>query len=134
MSKGGRQHTTPYANIFIDPYTIQKDNKIEHDLFPSDFIYSLGSSSKYIGATKLFCKPDEEDEEIDNKSAEALVSIDEQDFLDKIKKGKYLGTSIPDSLEEALYAFVLARAIRDVMGQEKEHCSMLIHVKLAPFF
>lgn len=121
---------TPYANIFIDPYTIQKDNKIEHDLFPSDFIYSLGSSSKYFGATKLFCKPDEEDEEIDNKSAEALVSIDEQGFLDKIKKGKYLGTSIPDSLEEALYAFVLARAIRDVMGQEKEHCSMLIHVSL----
>lgn len=121
---------TPYANIFIDPYTVQKGNKIEHDLFPSDFIYSLGRSSNYIGATKLFCKPEEEDEVIDNKSSDALVSIDEQGFLDEIKKGKYIGTPIPDSMEEALYAFVLARVIRDVMGQEKEHCSMLIHVSL----
>lgn len=121
---------TPFANIFIDPYSVQKGNKIYHDLFPSDFIYTLGCSSKYIGATKLFCKAEEEDDTQDSKLAEALVSIEEKDFLDNMKKGNYFGTSIPDSLEEALYAFVLARVIRDVMGQEREHCSMLIHVSL----
>lgn len=122
---------TPYANIFIDPYVEQGNNGIEQDLFPSDFIYTLGTSSNYIGATKLFCKPDEEDEEeIDNMSSNAIVTINEDKFLKNIKEEKYNGTSIPESLIDAVYAFVLARVMRDIKGQEKEHCSMLIHISL----
>lgn len=43
---------TPYANIFIDPDT--KQEMLDHDLFPRDFIYALEAPSNYIGARSIF--------------------------------------------------------------------------------
>ena len=43
---------TPFANIFINPYSFHE--MIAEDLFPKDYIYSLNAPSNYIGARNIF--------------------------------------------------------------------------------
>ena len=122
---------TPYANIFINPDT-NNDARIQaQDLFPRDYIYCLGTPSNYIGASKLFVSGNYEQIE-DNSDLELspnIVTIDsENEFMDSLKDGTYRNLSLPSSLGTALQSFIIARIIRDLRHQEKEHCSMLIHI------
>ena len=122
---------TPYANIFINPDT-NNDARIEaQDLFPRDYIYCLGTPSNYIGASKLFLTDNNVHVE-DNPDLELppnIVTIDsENEFMDSLKDGTYRNHSLPSSLGTALRSFIIARIIRDLRHQEKEHCSMLIHI------
>ncbi len=122
---------TPYANIFINPDT-NNDARIQaQDLFPRDYIYCLGTPSNYIGASKLFVTGNDEQVE-DNPDSELspnIVTIDsEKEFMDSLKDGSYRNHSLPSSLGTALQSFIIARIIRDLRHQEKEHCSMLIHI------
>lgn len=108
---------TPFVNIFIDPDS--EHEMVGDDLFPRDFIVSLDPPDNYFGASKVFI--DEADR--------IIRHIDDHDALLPLthKKGHPVN-GLPDSLVDAMRAFVLARAIRLVRGQSDRHSSMLVNV------
>lgn len=110
---------TPYANIFIDPDTEQE--MLDHDLFPRDFIYALEAPSNYIGARSIFAK--------NAKYSYMLKSNDDcESALPMKHKKEDVLTYIPKSLEEAISAFFVSNAIRDLRGDTKSHRTMMINI------
>lgn len=110
---------TPFANIFINPDAY--DAEAREELFPKNFIYLLDAPTTYFGPDKVFLN-----EEI---SGTVLVRIDDcEDYLPFSHKNGSLVAELPPSLYQALNQFILARAIRNLRGQERKHCSMLVNV------
>ena len=108
---------TPFANIFIDPDS--DDQMMGHDLFPRDFIVSLDPPTNYFGAARVFR----------DSSDMVLRDIDDhEDLLPTTHKIDHVVTGMPESLEDAVRVFLLARAIRLVRGQDRSHNSMLVNV------
>jgi len=108
---------TPFANIFIDPDS--EDAMVGHDLFPRDFIVSLDPPDNYFGATKVFIEDSEN------------IVHPVEDHADLLPLKHLIGhhvTGLPESLETAVRAFVLARAIRLARAQAGKHNSMLVNV------
>lgn len=125
---------TPFANIFIH----ERGETIEAgpDLFPSAFIINLAAPSTYIGPSKVFGLINEE-----NRLGLPLVRTIEDCFIENTKLGWMpIGHknghkpiyenehNIPNSLIEAIHAFILACAVRKIRKQGTQHCSMLVHV------
>jgi Z1 domain len=110
---------TPFANIFIDPDAFDK-NAYE-ELFPRDFIHSLDAPTTYFGPDKVFLN--------DENSSAILRQIDDcEECLPFVHKNGFPVAELPPSLYRALDQFIVARAIRNLRGQERKHCSMLINV------
>ncbi|TAK91935.1 MAG: endonuclease [Aquabacterium sp.] len=110
---------TPFANVFIDPDTSDEDF-FKEELFPRDFIYALEAPSNYIGATRIFG---------DDGVPGFLEEIDDAEACFPLKhKSSYRVDTLPDTLLQALYAFISANAIRDLRGQTSSHRSMLVNV------
>jgi hypothetical protein len=112
---------TPFANIFINP----DEEHVKHgnDLFPEDFIYCLDAPTNYFGSEKIF---------LEEESSKQSVRTIKDAFLhlpQKQKKGVEV-TSLPNSMIDAMYLFLLARTIRNLRGQKNKHCSMLINVHI----
>lgn len=107
---------TPFANIFIDPDT--DDEMLGSDLFPEDFIVSLDPPSDYFGPDVVFReKPDEIIREIaDNEELLPIKHKIDHDLVD-----------LPPSMLDALRTFLVARTIRVLRGDGKQHCSMLVN-------
>jgi len=130
---------TPFANIFIDPDPITKDQT--EDLFPDNFIYSLESSPEYIGAKKLYIP---HNKEIVKKIPDILrrLKIDEKTGKErKLKKDEeYMGclavglkdgdtvTSIPESLKRAIDVWLLTIGIRKLEKKSTKHNTMLVNI------
>ena len=115
---------TPFANVFIDPETTEKMET--HDLFPEDFIVALPTPSNYIGPTRIFSEDGEFHSQLVYITDAGREEEDGYSFYFKHKKdwqGK-----LPESMTDAIYAFYLANAIRDLRGDQKEHRSMLINI------
>ncbi len=111
---------TPYANILIDP-TVDTD-EFGKDLFPSSFIYTLEESSDYFGAEKVFG-------DYDDVRPKHLRFIDDIDLVLPPKhKKNYQVDAIPESLKDAVRAFLLATTIRALRGDGDEHSTMMINV------
>ena len=108
---------TPFANIFIDPDS--EDQMAGHDLFPRDFIVSLDPPTNYFGAARVF-----------RDSADTVLRDvdDHEDLMPTSHKIDHAVTGLPESLEEAVRVFVLARAIRLARGHDRSHNSMLVNV------
>ena len=108
---------TPFANIFIDPDS--EDQMVGHDLFPRDFIVSLDPPTNYFGAARMF-----------RDSADSVLRDvdDHEELLPTSHAIDHVVTGLPESLEEAIRVFVLARAIRLARGQNRSHNSMLVNV------
>lgn len=126
---------TPFANIFI--HHKGATAKEGPDLFPRSFIINLAAPSNYVGPVRMFGKMTKE-----GRKGALPLSRDISDHYDpktnsgwmppKHKK-TYVPTHsgqpiIPPSLREAINAFVLACAARELRGQGDQHSSMLIHV------
>lgn len=114
---------TPFANIFIDQDSPE-------DLFPRDFIINLPAPTNYIGPERVFAISSNPEDE---KNVLPIVRIinDYHEFVpDRHNPGDLLPEyeEIPNSLKEAVKAFILTCAIRIARGQDKKHNSMLIHV------
>ncbi|MDQ4406522.1 MULTISPECIES: Z1 domain-containing protein [unclassified Rhizobium] len=110
---------TPFANIFIDPDAFDK-NAYE-ELFPSDFIHSLDAPTTYFGPDKVFLN--------DESNGAILRQIEDcEEYLPFSHKNGFPVAELPPSLYRALDQFIVARAIRNLRGQERKHCSMLINV------
>ena len=126
---------TPFANIFIHERGVTEQEG--PDLFPSAFICNLSASSSYIGPAKIFGLATE------GLRSESLPLIREvRDYCSEDGKSGWMPPKhknghhpvcdddygIPNSLREAINAFILGCAIRRLRGQGGEHSSMLIHV------
>ena len=90
-----------------------------HDLFPRDFIVSLDPPTNYFGAARVF-----------RDSADTVLrDVDDyEDLLPTSHAIDHVVTGLPESLEEAIRVFLLARAIRLARGQSRAHNSMLVNV------
>ena len=118
---------TPFANIFIHPEGDAAG--YGRDLFPRDFLVNLPVPSNHVGPTKLFGLPDDPD---DDAPAAALPLVrvveDHRELIPNVHRSNWMVPGIPDSLREAMRAFILTCAIRSARGDEGQHNSMLIHV------
>lgn len=126
---------TPFANIFIhERGETQKEGK---DLFPEAFILNLAAPSNYIGPSRVFGL------NTGNQREQILPLVREIDDhnTDDGRAGwmptKHKSThephhpsdfGIPLSLVEAIDAFILSCAVRQLRGQGHQHSSMLVHV------
>ncbi|MDP2546899.1 Z1 domain-containing protein [Oceanobacter sp. 4_MG-2023] len=110
---------TPFANIFIDPDSYDKEALEE--LFPKDFIHCLDAPTSYFGAEKVF---------IDEANSKKVIrSIDDcEELLPQSHKRDDTIIELPTSLYTAFNIFIIARAIRNLRGQKRKHCSMMINV------
>ncbi len=115
---------TPFANVFIDPETTEEMEN--SDLFPEDFIVSLPTPSNYIGASKIFPKDAPYHSQLLYITDCGSVIEDGKPFYFKHKKD--WDDDLPESLTDAVYAFYLANAIRDLRDDIKTHRSMLINM------
>ena len=126
---------TPFANIFIH----EKGETTQEgpDLFPAGFIINLGAPNSYVGPAKVFGLNNQEGGRSNLpllRSAEDASSKDGKDgwMPQKHKNGHVPYSSrpsgLPQSLEEAIQAYILTCAIRGLRGQKNDHNSMLIHV------
>lgn len=110
---------TPFANIFINPDAYSED--VRDDLFPRDFIYCLDAPTTYFGAEKVFLNED---------TSRSIVKIidDCEDFIPHTHKRDDKIDGLPPSLYCALDEFIIVRAIRNLRGQTRKHCSMMVNV------
>lgn len=110
---------TPFANIFINPDAYSDD--VREELFPRDFIYCLDAPTTYFGAEKVF---------LNETTSESIVrAIDDcEDFIPYSHKRDNPVYELPPSLYRALDEFIIARAIRNLRGQVRKHCSMMVNV------
>lgn len=107
---------TPFANIFIDPDT--DDDALKQDLFPRHFIIGLDAPSNYFGAQKVF---------IEARDVHVRLIADNEDVLPMKHKIDDPVDVLPTSLTNAVRTFIVARAIRNLRGQQAAHASMLIN-------
>ena len=110
---------TPFANIFINPDA--GDEKHGYDLFPEHFIYSLDAPSNYFGYQRIFL-----DDEGKSRFIRGISDAD--NWLPADHKKDTPVYELPNSLKRAIRLFLLARSIRNLRGQNEQHCSMLINV------
>lgn len=123
---------TPFANIFI-----HHDNQhtvLGRDLFPFAFIKTLGAPSNYLGPKEVFGLRDGVEEglpiyrEVNDAGQPMLeTGLDNFTFMPIRHQPDYIPDEIPNSLIEALKAFVISSAVRWHRGQEYKHNTMLIH-------
>lgn len=123
---------TPFANIFI-----QHDNQhtvLGKDLFPFAFIKTLGAPSNYLGPREVFGLNDgaEEGLPIYRKVIDAgqpllETGLDNFTFMPIRHQPDYIPGEVPNSLIEALKAYVISSSIRWHRGQENKHNTMLVH-------
>ncbi len=112
---------TPFANIFVDPDSYDEAKK--EDLFPKHFIVGLDAPTNYFGPKKIFIDGLPEEGEptwlryiSDNEDVLPIKHRIDQNF-----------DELPDSLLKALRTFLIARTIRNLRGQARSHCSMLVN-------
>jgi hypothetical protein len=110
---------TPFANIFINPDSY--DDDVREELFPRHFIYSLDPPNTYFGPNKVF---------LDDVISATIVDkiADAEDYLPLAHKNGDPIADLPPSLYRAFDEFVVARALRNLRGQQGKHCSMLVNV------
>ncbi len=123
---------TPFANIFI-----HHDNQhtvLGRDLFPFAFIKTLGAPSNYLGPKEVFGLRDGVAEGLPiyrevNDAGQPMPEegSDNFTFMPIRHQPNYTPEVIPNSLNEALKAFIISSAIRWHRGQEHKHNTMLIH-------
>ena len=123
---------TPFANIFIHH---ERQHRIYgDDLFPRNFIISLPQPTNYIGPERVFgveVQTDNTTTDLEEEKGPARIVrfIDDSDDIIPPQHKKGLVVDIlPESLAEAVRAFLISCAVRRLRGCTPSHNSMLIHV------
>jgi hypothetical protein len=126
---------TPFANIFIHERGETKEEGC--DLFPASFIINLATASNYIGPACLFGT------RLGDNGQEGLPLIRQvADYASADGAGGWMPMRhkkdhrplsngedrLPESLIQAIDAFLLSCAVRNIRGQGDQHASMLVHV------
>lgn len=121
---------TPFANIFIDhedDESLIKSAKVSGDLFPSNFIKSLGAPDNYVGAARLFGGENEHP----NPLLHTVSIVDDYADILKLTHKKEVAFSLsalPPSLEKAIQTFVLFCAVQKIRGGWDKHMTMMVNV------
>lgn len=121
---------TPFANIFIDhedDESLIKLSETSEDLFPSNFIKSLGAPDNYVGAARLFGEENEHPQPLFDTVS---VIDDYADILDLTHKkdAAFSLSCLPASLENAIQTFVLFCTIQKLRKKWDKHMTMMINV------
>ena len=119
---------TPMANLFINP-EVENELVLGPSLYPNDFILTLNEPNGYFGINQIF--PEDLDRSEDSMHIEIVPELDAESLREMVDEEKLDHTPIPDSLEEAIMAYVLSWGVRcsTNRNQKNKHHSMLIHVK-----
>lgn len=119
---------TPFANIFIDPDNSSFTDK--DDLFPSDFMIKIPVPDNYLGQDFFFGS--DYAQELEQESEDAFARTPTVPINDYAPIYELKGTDevleIPESLKEAVRAFILVIAIRSVRGEKSAHNTMLVNI------
>lgn len=110
---------TPFANVLIphDNY----GGATGDDLYPRDFLIDLPKPRGYFGTEEFFGR-------FDPASGESVSGLDVLRDVPDAEVAQLLGNNeLTPSLEEALYAFMLAGAARAHRGKPDAPCTMLVH-------
>lgn len=116
---------TPFANLLIKAN--ENHTAAGKDLYPKDFVVALPKLDGYCGPDEYFNTTGYLE---DNKPMFIrYLGLEDITILDKMrtKDDAWLFKEVPKSMQEAILAFLLAVAIRNLRGQISEHNSMLIH-------
>ena len=119
---------TPYANIFIHHESFQET--YGEDLFPRHFLICLPIPTNYLGPEKLFGLSGNLDSGIKATAPLPLVrkvNDNETCIPSKIKPGDSI-TALPESLKQAVRAFLLSCSARRLRKEGTPHNTMLVHV------
>ena len=119
---------TPFANIFI--HHEQSHPVYGSDIFPRNFIACLPQPTNYTGPERLFGLNANEAAGIGAKPALPLLrEVVDGDVVFPPSHKKDLAVGIlPDSMKEAIRAFLIACAVRRIRNSSPAHNSMLVHV------
>ncbi|WP_340015667.1 Z1 domain-containing protein [Paenibacillus sp. FSL K6-1318] len=116
---------TPFANLLIKADANHID--VGKDLYPKDFVSALPKPEGYCGPDEYFnttgYKEDNKPMFIRHLSSEDIAILDSM----RTKDDAGLFMEVPKSMQEAILAFLLSNAIRNIRGQTSDHKSMLIH-------
>lgn len=122
---------TPFANVLIDHEAI--DRVAGEDLYPRSFIVDLPRPPGYYGAERIFGLSDDDigERDVDAIGMDVIRRVPDEDvpILVPARRAEVEGfePALPDSLTEAIDAFVLAGAARIQRGADDESASMLVH-------
>ncbi len=115
---------TPFANVFVYPYTENQYKEEEKDIFPEDFIHLIETPPGYSGIQDYFGTDEFDDHDL-------IVPIDENDIKEFFGANKTKATTqtvdLADSLKEAIKHFVISVAVKISRGII-ENNSMLINI------
>jgi Z1 domain len=119
---------TPFANIFIHPQV--KTSEHGEDLFPKHFIVNLPAPSNYIGPVQVFGLDSDSTTDLEDAAGLDIVRIveDQNGWMPTGHKKDHIPLHLPESLKEAIRAFILSCTVRLWRGQATSHNSMLVHV------
>jgi hypothetical protein len=105
---------TPFANIFIDPES--EGDAINDDLFPKDFMVKIQVPKNYVGQDHFF-----------GEEPEGTIVVSDCENVQNLKSESVIA-AIPETLKEAVRAFVIVVAIRAMRGEKYSHNTMLVNV------
>jgi hypothetical protein len=113
---------TPFANIFIDPES--SDEMVnDENLFPKDFMIKIPVPDNYLGQNFYFENNDE------GGVREPIVLInDHEEMLPLRHNTKSVVGPLSESLKDAIRAFVISSAIRNIRGDENKHKTMIVNI------
>lgn len=115
---------TPFANVLIDPD--QSTHSNGKDLYPRDFIISLGRHSTYFGAERFFRRTSDSDDESSLRVIRTVPDNEIPRLSPTGTRSKYSLPTVDGSLADALLDWVLASAAND-QRNGTQTSSMLIH-------
>jgi len=107
---------TPFANVFIDPYSHGKDAL--DDLYPEDFITALPRSKGYFGAREVFgFDPNKADEETVEEAGRNMIRNVPEETLDLLRPARRgdkdeFYPQLTKELESSILWFLITCAIR----------------------
>ena len=135
---------TPFANIYI--HDKGRTPELGDDLFPRSFIVNIPAPSNYMGPARVFGVQEDQDAGLEEVTSLPVVRI-VADHANSDKVDETIGwmppklldvtghiprfdgkKAVPPSLLEAIYAFILATAVRRLRSPGPMFNSMLIHV------
>lgn len=113
---------TPFANIFIDPES--SDEMInDENLFPKDFMIKIPVPDNYLGQNFYFENNDE------GGVRDPIVLINDHEEMLPLKHNtKSVVGPISESLKDAIRAFIISSAIRNIRGDENKHKTMIVNI------
>ncbi|HEX3432462.1 MAG TPA: Z1 domain-containing protein [Solirubrobacteraceae bacterium] len=116
---------TPFANVLIDHQA--EDREVGADIYPRSFIVDLPKPPDYYGPERIFGTGDD----ADSRGMDVIRRVPDDDLDLLIPHGRDeaqdFAPEIPESLRDAIDAFVLAGAARHQRGDGDEPATMLIH-------